>query len=202
MHPAKTAMTSAAEHKGLELRPYFIPKVHLRDIINWVVNSGKKWGAHQDLGSLFQLRFWRMHSVLVAKERKKKKKKILPSAGSVYPIKELRSVKCFCALCLNTELCLKDQCFVPKKGNYSLHSAGCMQSPCLSFPSRSGTGRLLIPNLPLCCIVKLTPNSQQRLWRSRYKWWVGKVRYRRERERKQPAPLPCSNDPPSPIKHS
>lgn len=78
----------------------------------------------------------------------------------------------FCAFCLNTKLCSRDQCFVPKKGNYSLHSVGGMQSSCLSFsPAHSGTGRLLIPNLPLGCIVKVTPNSQQRLCRNCCKRW-------------------------------
>lgn len=39
----------------------------------------------------------------------------------------------FCAPCLNTELRCRDQCLVPKKGNYSLHSVGYMQSLWLSL---------------------------------------------------------------------
>lgn len=77
--------------------------------------------------------------------------------------KKAMECNAYCALCLNTELCSRDECFVPNKGNYSLHSAGYMQSLCVSYTL---AGRLLIPCLPLCYTVKLTPNSRHRSCRS------------------------------------
>lgn len=62
--------------------------------------------------------------------------------------KEAMECKMFAAFYLNTELCSRDQCFVPKKGNYSPRSAGYMQSLCLAFSLKTLAVRLLILNLP------------------------------------------------------